>query len=120
MGKTVSHQSTLFLLPLSTLHDLQTLIDIRNFFAFLCGQSLVATPKKGNFFHIFMTVSGVLKTYEFSNLDGSTFGETASGSFDTYVEELGLADVRGSREKTIEGIVLGERMKSVLLYNEGC
>lgn len=102
----------------SSLHDLQTLIDIRNFFAFLCGQSLVATPKKGNFFHIFMTVSGVLKTYEFSNLDGSTFGETASGSFDTYVEELGLADVRGSREKTIEGIVLGERMKSVLLYNE--
>ena len=39
-------------------------------------------------------------------------------SFDRYVEEVGLQDVRSSREKTIEGIVLGERMKSVLLYNE--
>lgn len=102
----------------ASMQELQTLIDIRNFFAFLCGSSLVATEKKGNFFHIFMTISGVLKTYEFSNLDGSTFGEVASGSFDSYIEELGLADVRLSREKTIEGIVLGERMKSILLYNE--
>lgn len=100
------------------MEDMQTLIDIRNFFAFLCGQSLVATERKGSFFQIFMSIAGILKTYEFSNLDGSTYGEVASSSFDNYVEELGLADVRTSREKTIEGIVLGERMKSVLLYNE--
>ena len=98
--------------------DLQTLIDIRNFFAFLCGQSLVATERKSSFFHIFMTIAGILKSYEFSNLDGSTFGEVASSSFDLYVDEIGLADVRTSREKTIEGVILGERMKSVLLYNE--
>ena len=100
------------------MEDLQTLVDIRNFFAFLCGQSLVATEKKHSFFHIFMIIAGILKSYEFSNLDGSTFGEVASSSFDGYIEELGLADVRSSREKTIEGIVLGERMKNVLLYNE--
>ncbi|KAK3725365.1 hypothetical protein LTR37_000335 [Vermiconidia calcicola] len=100
------------------MEDLQTLIDIRNFFAFLCGQSLIATERKSSFFHIFMTIAGILKAYEFSNLDGSTYGETASVSFDAYVEEVGLADVRSSREKTIEGIVLGERMKSVFLYNE--
>ena len=98
--------------------DLQTLIDIRNFFAFLCGQALVATQRKHSFFHIFMTISGILRSYEFTNLDGSTYGEVASSSFDSYVAELGLADVRTSREQTIEGIVLGERMKSVLLYNE--
>ena len=98
--------------------DLQTLIDFRNFFAFLCGQSIIATERRGSFFHIFMTIASLLKAYEFSNLDGSTFGEGASSSFDAYVDELGLADVRGSREKTIEGVVLGERMKSVLLYNE--
>ena len=101
-----------------SIDDLQTLVDIRNFFAFLCGQSLVATERKHSFFHIFMTISGILRSYEFSNLDGSTYGEIASSSFDNYVEELGLADVRASREKTIEGIVLGERMKSVLLFNE--
>jgi hypothetical protein len=100
------------------LDDLQTLIDIRNVFGFLSGQALVATARKYSLFHIFMTIAGILKTYEFSNLDGSTFGEATSSSFDSYVEELGLADVRQSREKTIEGIVLGERMKSIFLFNE--
>ena len=98
--------------------DLQALIDLRNFFAFLCGSSLVATAKKSSFFHIFMTVAGILNAYEFKNLDDSTFGDVASSSFDNYVAELGLRDVRHSREKTLEGIVLGERMKSVFLYNE--
>lgn len=98
--------------------DLQVLIDFRNFFAFLCGQALVATEKRGSFFHIFMTIASLLRGNEFSNADGSTYGDIASTSFDAYVDELGLADVRASREKTIEGIVLGERMKSVFLYNE--
>jgi hypothetical protein len=102
----------------SRLEDLQVLVDFRNFFACLCGQALVATEKRGSFFHIFMTIASLLRGNEFSNADGSTYGEVASTSFDAYVEELGLADVRGSREKTIEGVVLGERMKSVLLYNE--
>ncbi|KAK5132528.1 hypothetical protein LTR08_008912 [Meristemomyces frigidus] len=98
--------------------DLQTLLDIRNFFAFLAGESLIATPSKHSFFQIFMSIAGILKTYNFANLDGSTFGEVASASFDNYVEELRIADVRGSREKTIEGVVLGERMRSIALYNE--
>ncbi|KAK4631434.1 hypothetical protein CLAFUW4_03545 [Fulvia fulva] len=100
------------------MEDLQTLIDYRNFFAFLCGQSLVATERRSTFFHIFLTIAGILKSFQFSNVDGSTYGEVANSSFDNYIEELGLADVRTSREKTIEGAVLGERMKNVLLYNE--
>ncbi|KAI5367661.1 hypothetical protein Slin14017_G026970 [Septoria linicola] len=100
------------------LEDLQTLVDYRNFFAFLCGQSLVATERRSSFFGIFMTIAGILKSYQFSNVDGSTFGEVANSSFDAYIEELGLGDCRTSREKTIEGVVLGERMKSVSLYNE--
>jgi len=104
--------------PDSALDDLQTLVDIRNFFAFLCGGALVATERKPTWFSIFMSIAGILKTYAFANVDASTYGEVASNSFDNYVEELGLSDVRASREKTIEGIVLGEHMKSVLLYNE--
>lgn len=100
------------------LEDLQALVDIHNLFAFLCGGPLIATTRKHSLFGIFMTIAGILRTYEFSNLDGSTFGEIASSSFDAYVEELGLADVRTSREKTIEGLVLSERMKSVFLFNE--
>ncbi|KAM0713796.1 hypothetical protein Q7P37_010758 [Cladosporium fusiforme] len=102
----------------SKMETLQVLVDFRNFFACLCGQALIATEKRATFFHIFMTVASLLKGNEFSNADGSTYGEVASTSFDGYVEELGLADVRGSREKTIEGVVLGERMKSISLYNE--
>ncbi|KAK5111482.1 hypothetical protein LTR62_004934 [Meristemomyces frigidus] len=98
--------------------DLQTLVDIRNFFAFLIGGPLLATERRASWFAIFMSIAGILKTYEFSNMDGSTFGEAANSSFDAYVDELQLGDVRSSREKTIEGIVLGERMRSVLLYNE--
>lgn len=103
--------------PLSST-DRETLMDMRNMFAFLVGQALVATERRHNLFALFMNISKVLQAYTFTNIDGSTFGETASSSFDSYVEELTLADVRSSREKTIEGLVLGERMRSVLLYNE--
>lgn len=98
--------------------SVETLIAVRNFFAFLEGQSLVATERRSSVFSIFIRVAELLKLYEFSNLDSSTYGEIATVSFDHYILELGLDDVRSSREKTIEAIVLSERMRSVSLYNE--
>ncbi|KAJ5147035.1 hypothetical protein N7526_000387 [Penicillium atrosanguineum] len=68
---------------------------------------------------IFMDVAVLLARFEFSNLDGSNFGETATSSFSNYCDELRLADVRRSREKTIEAIVLGERLRYYPLYLEG-
>lgn len=94
------------------------LIVYRNLFAFLTGQSLVATGKRHNLFAIFMCLSNLLKRYRFKNASDTNFGEVAATSFDEYVKELNLADVRTSREKTIEGLVLGERMRSQALYNE--
>ncbi|KAJ5167206.1 uncharacterized protein N7482_005987 [Penicillium canariense] len=99
--------------------DLETLLLFRNLFAFLLGQSLIATPKSGSLFSIFMDVAVLLSRFEFSNLDGSNFGETATSSFSNYCDELRLADVRKSREKTIEAIVLGERLRYYPLYLEG-
>jgi len=104
--------------PESAAEDNETLVAARNFFAFLAGQSLIATQRNPSLFSIFMKLSDTLKRFEFSNYDGSTFGEVATSSFDSYVEELGLTDVKTSPEKTVEGIVLGERMKSIKLYNE--
>lgn len=98
--------------------DVEKLVAFRNLFGFLIGQSLVATEKHSSIFDIFLRISDLLQEYEFSNLDGSTYGEVAIASFEAYVDELHMADVRASREKTIEGIVLGERMRSVMLYNE--
>lgn len=98
--------------------DVEALIAVRNLFAFLLGQSIVATEGRPTIYQVFLKISESLKIYGFTNLDGSTFGEISAASFDSYADELGLADVRFSREKTIEGVVLGERMRSVLLYNE--
>jgi hypothetical protein len=99
--------------------DTDILVTYRNFFAFLIGQSLVATERHSDIFDVFLRISDILQHYAFSNLDGSTFGEVAASSFDCYVEELNLGDVRLSREKTIEAIVLGERLRSMALYTEG-
>lgn len=104
--------------PLS-MKDTDTLVTYRNFFAFLIGQSLVATERHSDIFDIFLRITDILQHYAFSNVDGSSYGEVASSSFDCYVEELNLGDVRHSREKTIEAIVLGEKMRSMSLYTEG-
>lgn len=99
--------------------DTETLLLYRNVFAFLLGQSLIATPRSSSLFSIFMDVASLLSRFEFSNFDGSTFGETVTTSFGNYCDELHLADVRKSREKTIEAIVLGERLRFFPLYLEG-
>lgn len=99
--------------------DVETLLTFRNLFAFLVGQSLIATPRSPTLFAIFMEIAALLSRFEFSNLDGSNFGETANTSFGNYCDELHLDDVRKSREKTIEAIILGERLRYYPLYLEG-
>ncbi|KAI4288636.1 MAG: hypothetical protein L6R35_002104 [Caloplaca aegaea] len=102
-----------------SIEDIEQLIAVRNVFAFLTNQSLVATSKTPNIFGIFLKIADFLQRYEFSNLDGSTLGEDAATNFRGYSDRFRLADVRTSREKTIEAIILGERMRSLELYNEG-
>ncbi|PGH28260.1 hypothetical protein AJ80_00151 [Polytolypa hystricis UAMH7299] len=99
--------------------DVDMLILFRNMFAFLVGQSLIATPRFPSIFSIFIEVSGLLGRFEFSNLDGSSFGEVATTSFACYCDELNLTDIRKSRDRTLQAIVLGERMRFLPLYNEG-
>ena len=99
--------------------DIETLVAHRNLFAFLLGQSLVATERTPDLFSVFVRIADLLEQYQFSNVDGSSFGEAAASSFASYTDELNLADVRASAEKTIEAIVLGERMRSLPLFTEG-
>lgn len=99
--------------------DVEILLAVRNVFAFLVGQPLVATARYPSIFSVFLRIADIMQRYEFSNLDGSTLGEEAETNFKRYIEDFKLADVRFSREKTIEAVVLGERMKSWELYNEG-
>lgn len=99
--------------------DLELIVLYRNFFAFLGGGALVSTPRQVSLFSIFMGISSILKRLAYTNRDGSTFGDIPDSSFARYVDELRLNDLRASREKTIEAIVLGENMKYWPLYNEG-
>ncbi|GAW12281.1 hypothetical protein ANO14919_016440 [Xylariales sp. No.14919] len=98
--------------------DMERLISIRNMFAFLTGQPLVATKSQPTLYAVFINISGLLKEFEFTNMDGSTFGDAVEMGFSFFIEQMGLADVRQSREKTLESLILGERMRSMELYNE--
>ena len=99
--------------------DLEAFLTFRNLFAFLVGQSLISTSRVPTLFSILLDVSTQLTRFEFSNFDGSNFGETVTTSFSNYCDELRLEDVRKSREKTVEAIVLGERLRHYPLYLEG-
>ena len=105
--------------PILTSDDIETLVAIRNVFAFLVEEPLVATSRHSSVFSIFLRIANFLHLYEFTNLDGSTLGEESASNFGRCLRDFKLADVRTSREKTIEAVVLGERMRSLELYSEG-
>lgn len=99
-------------------NELQRLIAIRNLFAFLTGQPLVGTKFHPTMFAAFLEISNLLKEFDFMSMDGTTWGDAVDMSFGFYMAQLTLADVRHSREKTLEAVILGERMKCWELYNE--
>ncbi|KAL8671279.1 MAG: hypothetical protein Q9168_004219 [Polycauliona sp. 1 TL-2023] len=101
------------------IEDVDQLVAVRNVFAFLSGQPLAATPSNPAIFGIFLKIADFLQRYEFSNLDGSTLGEDVTINFEEIATAFRLADVRMGRDKTMEAIILGERMRSWDLYNEG-
>lgn len=98
--------------------ELQRAIAIRNLFAFLTGQPLVGTKFHPTMFSAFLQISNLLKEFDFMSMDGTTWGEAVDMSFGFYMSQLSLADVRHGREKTLEAVILGERMKCWELYNE--
>ncbi|KAI5466348.1 hypothetical protein BGZ63DRAFT_348405 [Mariannaea sp. PMI_226] len=98
--------------------EFDRLIAIRNLFAFLTGQPLVATKARPTNFHAFLQIANLLEEFGFMGYDGTTFGDAVDLSFSFYVDQMSLADCRHSREKTLEALILGERMRSLELYNE--
>lgn len=96
--------------------DTQNLIDARNLFAFLWGQPLVATPEHPSTFRVLLRLVKYLDLYQFSNIDGSNFGEAALEATSFVVNDLGISDVRGSDAKILEALILGEKLKFAPLY----
>ncbi|KAK0670716.1 hypothetical protein QBC41DRAFT_354777 [Cercophora samala] len=104
-------------LPLGN-NEVDCLVAARNLFAFLTNQPLVGTPQHPTLFQALIQISEQLRQFQFTNYDGTSYGESVDASFDMLLDQFHIADVRHSREKTIEGLVLGEHMKSWNLYNE--
>ncbi|EFX05236.1 hypothetical protein CMQ_3305 [Grosmannia clavigera kw1407] len=107
--------------------ELEQLLPVRNLFALLTGQPLVATHSTPTAFSVLLQVAALLREFEFgvgSSAGNGSFG--SSGSFGEavdlclgfYLEREGLMDVRHSREKTLEALVLGEQLRFWPLYNE--
>ena len=97
--------------------EIQKLVNTRNLFAFLMQQPLVHTPQCRDF-RVFLEIAALLRTFNFSNIDGTSFGEVATTSFDNCLRNSNMGDVRDSREKTVEALIVAEAMKSTQLYNE--
>ncbi|KAL2158071.1 hypothetical protein VTH06DRAFT_4881 [Thermothelomyces fergusii] len=98
--------------------DLERLVAARNLFALLTHQPLVGTTENETLFAALLQVAGLLRRFNFSSFDGSSFGEPVDAALNFFMDRTGIADVRRSREKTLEALVLGEQMKSWNLYNE--
>ncbi|KAK4193367.1 hypothetical protein QBC35DRAFT_372198 [Podospora australis] len=102
----------------SPAEDLNRLVAARNLFAFLTNQPLVGTEANPTLFAAILQISSLLRHFNFTNHDGSSFGDSVEASFDMLLDQFHIHDVRHSREKTIEALILGEQMKSWNLYNE--
>ncbi|KAI5292856.1 hypothetical protein KEM52_006017 [Ascosphaera acerosa] len=105
--------------PVTHDEDIDMLVLFRNLFAFLVGQSLVATPRFPDLYHILVEIAGLLRRFEFSNLDGSTLGEIVTSSFNSYCNELDLMDMHNDPRRMLQACVLGERMRFYPLYHQG-
>ncbi|KAK3341567.1 hypothetical protein B0T25DRAFT_594066 [Lasiosphaeria hispida] len=114
--RSIPGEACLYLPLVNT--DVESLVAARNLFAFLTSQPLVGTRGNPTVFAALLNISSLLRQFGFSSYDGSSFGEDVDAAFDLFVDQFGIADVRGSRTKTIEGLVLGEQMRSWNLYNE--
>lgn len=98
--------------------ELECLVAARNLFALLTSQPLVCTKESPTIFAALLQLSALLRKFHFSNYDGSSFGESVDRAFDLFMDQFGLADVRHSREKTLEALIVAEQMRSWNLYNE--
>ncbi|KAK3337233.1 hypothetical protein B0T19DRAFT_447858 [Cercophora scortea] len=98
--------------------DLDRLVAVRNLFAFLTRQPLVGTKGSPTLFSALLQIAAWLREFGFSSPDGSSFGNPVDEAFDIFLDQFALGDVRHSREKTLEALVLAEQMRSWNLYNE--
>lgn len=99
-------------------YDIELLIAYRNLIALLIDMPLIGTMRDYTLFPVLREVSKLLQRHGFEDELGLSYGQVVTRSFDRLCLRYMLGDVRHSREKTIEIIILADQMRSPLLYNE--
>jgi hypothetical protein len=89
---------------------------MRNLFAFLTVQPLIATKTVNTNFKIMLQIASLLENHEFTSPDGSTYGDAASAAFTFYISELRLDAIANNPTKIIEALILSERLRSASLH----
>lgn len=99
--------------------DTDRLLAARNLIAFLLHKPLIASMRFPNEISVFQSLATHLTDVDFYDERKGDFGYAAAGSFAFYNEIYNLQDVRGSFQKMLQGVILGEAMRSRELYREG-
>ncbi|OBT66716.1 hypothetical protein VE03_03862 [Pseudogymnoascus sp. 23342-1-I1] len=105
--------------PKDTGSDTDRLLAARNLIAFLLHKPLVASTRFPSEMAVFLIISLQLADVDFFDERKGDFGYAAAGSFAFYKDIYNLQDVRGSLNKMLQAVILGEAMRSRELYREG-
>lgn len=92
------------------------IIAARNLFAFLLDKPLIATKCQPTEFEVLYSIANHLEELGFFDERIGDYGLAASTAFKKCIEQFNLQDVRGSNEKLLKAVILGERMRSTELY----
>lgn len=99
--------------------DTDRLLGARNLIAFLLHKPLIASMRFPSEMAVFQGIANHLRDVDFFDDRGGDFGYTVAGAFAFYCEIYNLQDVRGSFQKMLQAVILGEAMRSRELYREG-
>ncbi|KAG9246829.1 hypothetical protein BJ878DRAFT_539909 [Calycina marina] len=98
--------------------DIFALVNFTNLIAFLTTQPLINISELSTRFQAFVGISQLLMEHGFNCPDGTSYGAHATECFKAYLNDTMLEEVRESNHNIVQGLILGERMRSEKMYTE--
>ncbi|OBT58269.1 hypothetical protein VE04_01559 [Pseudogymnoascus sp. 24MN13] len=99
--------------------DTDRLLAARNLIAFLLHKPLIASMRFPTEISVFLGIAGLLADVDFLDESSGDFGRVITTAFSFYNDIYNLQDVRGSFQKMLQGVIMGEAMRHAQLYREG-
>ncbi|KFZ19101.1 hypothetical protein V501_00841 [Pseudogymnoascus sp. VKM F-4519 (FW-2642)] len=99
--------------------DTDRLLAARNLIAFLLHKPLIASMRFPTEISVFLGIASHLADVDFLDESSGDFGRVITTAFSFYNDIYNLQDVRGSFQKMLQGVIMGEAMRHAQLYREG-